>query len=189
MTEPFSTQRIRLRALEAADVRAVHEYMNDARLFGCRYIPWNLRDAAPLSLEQVEGILETWRTQKRAFTLGVEAREDGRLVGHAGLHWGWDAHCPSLSVVIAPPDQRQGLGTEATHLLLAHAFEETPAHNVSAWAGSWNGPALAFASACGFVESGRIPRAGLRRGVYVDEVLLDILRPEWCAWREDHDGA
>ena len=183
----FANEFVRLRALESTDVDALHAYMGDERLFGCRYVPWGTRDIEPFSRGQVQKILDEWGKEKKAFTLGIEVA--GAIVGHAGCHWGWDTHCPSVWIVVAPESQRQGIGSGALDLLLTHLFENTPAHNVNGWIASWNKPALAFADAHGFLQSGRIPRGGLRNGSYFDEVMIDILKPEWLARREVSHGA
>jgi len=126
---------------------------------------------------------------KKAITLGIVLRDTGELVGHAGCNWNWDAHCPSVSLAVAPAHQRAGIGSEVLGMLLTHLFEDTPAHNVNGWAPSWSEPALTFARRHGFTETGRVPRGGLRDGAWFDDVMLDILRPEWAAAREGSDGA
>jgi len=186
--ERFRNGRVMLRALEVADVDALHAYLNEPALIGRRYVPWGTRDVAPLSRAQVQTIFEEWAKEKKAFTLGVETL-DGDLVGHAGCHWGWDTHCPSTWVVIAPDHQRQGFGTAVIDLLTSHLFENTPAHNISGWVSSWNEAGLAFARRLGFKESGRIPQSGLRNGAYYDEVMIDILKPEWRERKEASNGA
>jgi len=185
----FSTERIRLRALEKKDVGALGSYLNDPCLIGRRYLPWEIRDVAPLSEMQGERILEEWGKETKGFTLGVELRESGDLVGHAGCRWRWDTHCPDVFVVVSPAHQRQGIGSEAVRLLLGYLFGETPAHSVNSWVASWNDGGLAFARSIGFTESGRIPRSGLRDGRWVEEVMIDLLRREWFEREGGSDGA
>ncbi|MDD4903795.1 MAG: GNAT family protein [Candidatus Bipolaricaulis sp.] len=187
----YETERTALRALEPEDATPIQAYLNDAALIGCRHLPWSLQDVAPVSRAQVAAAIEEWGKAKAGFTLGIEAKASGRLIGHAGCDWNWDPHCPSLAVVIAPSQQRAGLGSEVSRLLLEVLFLETPAHTVIGWLTSWNAPALAFAAAHGFSECGRIPRAGLRDGAYYDDIVVDLLRREWLARRGGggRDGA
>jgi len=190
MTEGrFETSRTILRGLEAADAERLQAYLNAPTMIGCRYVPWRIPDIAPLSRTQVEGILEAWSKEKKGFALGITLRETGELVGHGECNWHWDTHCPGIGIAIAPDHQRRGLGSEVASRLIAHLFENTPAHNVSGWVASWNEAGLAFAKRLGFAESGRIPRSGIRDGTYVDAAMVDILRPEWAAAREGADGA
>jgi len=187
-TNRLATDRIVLRAFESTDLEAVRAYLNEASMIGRRYIPWKIRDHAPLAAKQIEGVLEAWAEEKKGFTLAVELRETGELIGHAGCNWHWDTHCPGISLAISPSHQRVGLGAEVARLLLGYLFENSPAHNVSGWASDWNEPAIAFARSLGFSESGRIPRCGIRDGRFVEDVMLDILRPEWEAIREAGDA-
>ena len=188
-TTRFASERLSLRALEAEDVDALQAHLNDPALIGRRCIPWRMRDIAPLSRRQIEEIIESWAQEKKAFTLGIEMRDSGKLVGHAGCSWGWDTHCPGISVVVAAAHQRNGIGSEVLHLLLTYLFENTPAHNVNGWAASWNEAGLAFARKHGFTESGRIPRGGIRDDAYYEEVMVDILKREWMAAGGDCDAA
>jgi RimJ/RimL family protein N-acetyltransferase len=175
----FSSGRVALRALNASDADALLDCLNDPALIGRRCIPWGKRDVAPLSRKQVEEILDSWAKEKKSITLGIELQETGELVGHAGWFWGWDTHCPSVWVVVAPKRQRSGIGSEVLQILLRYLFGNTPAHNVNGWVSGWNEGGLAFARKHGFTESGRIPRGGIRDGVYYEDVMLDILKPEW----------
>ena len=187
--EHFRTERVALRALESTDAGALQTYLNDPALLGRRYIPWGMADIAPLSLSRVEEILDSWAKEKKALTLGIELRETGELVGHTGWYWGWDTHCPSVWIAVATDHQRVGIGSDVLLLLLTHLFENTPAHNVNGWIAGWNDAGLAFARAHGFIETGRIPRCGIRDGAYYQEVMVDILKPEWLTERGRSYGA
>ena len=182
-TTRFATDRITLRALEIGDAGALQTYLNEPSMIGRRCIPWKMRDEAPLSSREVEEILDSWAKEKKSIALGMEWLETGELVGHAGWSWGWDSHCPTLWLAVAPKRQRQGVASEALALLLEHLFGNTPAHNDNGWFASWNEAALQFTRKQGFTETGRVPRGGLRDGAYFDDVMVDILKPEWLAMR------
>lgn len=188
-TGRFANERLALRALEADDVEAMHAYLNEPAMIGRRCIPWAMRDTAPLSRRQVAEIIESWSKEKKAFTLGIEPRATGELVGHAQCFWGWDAHCPTVSVTVAAAHQRNGIGSDVLRLLLEYLFGNTPAHNVNGWVAGWNDPGLAFARTQGFAESGRVPRGGIRDGAYYEEVMVDILKREWIGEGGGSDGA
>jgi RimJ/RimL family protein N-acetyltransferase len=185
----FRNDRVTLRALETTDVDALHGYLNHPALVGLRYLPWEFPDTTPLSRGQVTDILEAWKKKKKALTLGIELPGSEELVGHVSLSWGWDTHCPTLGVVVAPDHQCAGLGSAALHLVLGHLFGSTPAHNVSGGTSGWNEAGIAFALHHGFTVCGRVPRAGIRDGAWFEDVIVDILRPEWVAGREVSHGA
>ena len=180
-TRLFETERLILGPFEPVDLPALHEHLNHPDLAGRRYLPWQFPEDLPLTDKQIEGIYDRWSGEERTLHLAVRSREGLVLIGHAELEWDWDPHCPYLALVIAPPCQRQGYGSEALHCLLRYLFENTSAHNVTGWVADWNQPALDFAQKHGFQLCGRSRREGMRMGAYYDGMLFDILRPEWRA--------
>lgn len=188
---PFTARdgRIALRAFEPRDVQALVAYLNDPALEGRRYLPDGFPDLAPLSTQHGEGLLDHWHKESRVWTLAIVETESGALVGHARADWEWDPHCPTASVVVAPPHQRRGFGSAALALALGFLFEEIPAHVVSTWAASWNEPALAFALRNGFHEAGRRPRSRFHAGEFYADVAFDLLHSEWEARKGARHGA
>jgi RimJ/RimL family protein N-acetyltransferase len=185
----FESLRVRLRPFENEDASTLQNLLNRPEMIGVRYLPWGIQDGYPLSKKRVEKILEKWEQEENAFTLAAVLREEAlpgnilpvspALIGYAGVDWGWDAHCPFGFVVIDPQHRRQGFGQEVLEMLTAYVFETTPAHNFSSQVADWNLAGLSFARMNGFSESGRSRRQGMRQGVPYDEILVDILRPEW----------
>jgi len=185
----FETDRTILRPIEADDAERVQELLNAPGIIGRRHMAEQIPDVAPLSRLQVEKLLGMWAEEKKGFTLGIELRQESVLVGHASCNWRWDAHCPEIGVTVCPGFQREGVGSEVVRLLLAYLFGNTPAHNVGGWVEGWNNEGIAFARSLGFSESGRIPRCGIRDGTFFEQILFDILRPEWRAWSGGSRGA
>lgn len=180
---PFEGRLIRLRAFEPDDAPAVEAYLNHPAVVGRRYVPWSFSDTAPLSGQQAAAILQQWAGTEKGLTLAVVQQASGQVVGHAGCDWEWDPHHPSVSLVIDPARQRQGLGSEALALLLGYLFDYTPAHNVACWIAGWNREGQSLARRHGFQDAGRLRRAGLHQGAYFDLVVMDLLRREWQAAR------
>jgi RimJ/RimL family protein N-acetyltransferase len=185
----FQGERVLLRAFEPGDIPELWRYLNDPGLSGRRYIPWKFPVDFPLSRKQAEEIYNQWSESEKETHLAIVPAENRGLIGHCSLDWGWDPFCPSLSIVIIPSQQRQGYGSEVLEILLGYLFENTPAHNISGEIADWNQPAREFSRAHGFQESGRWRRAGMWRGKYYDEILVDILRPEWVERGGSGDGA
>jgi RimJ/RimL family protein N-acetyltransferase len=186
----FQTERLQLRPSEPEDVPALQAYLNHPALAGRRYLPWGFPGDLPLSKKQVEGLVDKWREGTKECNLAVVLRETGQLAGHAGWDWGWDPHCPFLAAVIAPEHQRQGYGSEVVHHLLRYLYEDTPAYNVSTWVADWNEAAAQFTRQLGFRECGRSRCEGIRAGRIFDEIVYDLLRPEWQgSVRGYRDGA
>lgn len=77
----------------------------------------------------------------------------------------------------------RGLGTEATRLVVGHAFESLGLRRVSLEAYSTNHRALRVYRKVGFREVGVRPRAQLREGVWNDETLMAVTADEWAVHR------
>ena len=186
---PFQGELIRLRAFEAEDISALQKTLNHLELAGRRYIPWGFPGDFPLSKQQVEAIYKKWSEEEKGIHLAVVLRGALELIGHAECDWGWDPHCPQITVVIDPAHQGKGYGSEVVRTLVDYLFKNTPAHNISGWMAEWNQSALRFATAHGFKECGRWRWDGIRDGKIYDGVLVDILRPEWTKWVEGEGEA
>lgn len=167
-----------LRPFEPTDAAALHQLLNDPELLGRRYLD---QDRRPLSLPQVEELLEKWTKPdgetRRAITAG-EA-----FLGLGMVDPTWEPLAPFVAVVIDPTHQRRGHGTAAMDQMLAQLFGATPALAAMTWIDEWNASGLAFAEKYGFREAGRVRREGIRNGKYFATVGLDLTRLEWEAGR------
>jgi diamine N-acetyltransferase len=75
--------------------------------------------------------------------------------------------------------RNQGLGTEATKLVLDWAFTAMGLHNVLLVTFSWNLPAIRAYSKAGFREIGRRRGAVVTLGQRYDQVLMDAVADEF----------
>jgi RimJ/RimL family protein N-acetyltransferase len=75
----------------------------------------------------------------------------------------------------------QGYGTEATRLMLAHAFLTMGIHRVSLAVFAFNERAIRSYRKVGFTVEGRAREAIFRDGRFWDEISMSILEPEWRA--------
>jgi diamine N-acetyltransferase len=75
--------------------------------------------------------------------------------------------------------RNQGLGTEATRLVLDWAFTVMGLHNVMLVTFSWNLPAIRAYSKAGFREIGRRRGAVVTLGQRYDQVLMDAVADEF----------
>lgn len=78
----------------------------------------------------------------------------------------------------------QGLGTETTRCVLAHAFDHLGLHRVDLRVLSYNHRAISSYPKCGFVEERREREAVFVDGAWHDDVIMGILAHEFG----DHDG-
>ena len=77
----------------------------------------------------------------------------------------------------------RGLGTEATELMLEHAFERLGLHRVGLSVFSYNLRAIRAYEKAGFRIEGRQREAILRDGRYWDEIQMGVLVDEWVQRR------
>jgi RimJ/RimL family protein N-acetyltransferase len=178
-THLFQTDRLILNPFEPEDLLPLRECLNHPDLAGRRYTPWQFPADLPLTASQVESVLKEWSEEEKTLHLSIKKTPEQHLIGYAEANWEWDPHCTFLCLVINPAFQHQGFGSEALENLLDYLFNQTPAHNVSCWLSDWNSDGLAFALKHGFQECGRSRREGLRGSAYYDEIVVDLLRPEW----------
>jgi RimJ/RimL family protein N-acetyltransferase len=75
----------------------------------------------------------------------------------------------------------RGLGTEATQLMLQHAFERLGLHRVGLAVFSYNTRAIRAYEKAGFRIEGRLREAIQRQGEFFDEIQMGILAGEWFA--------
>jgi RimJ/RimL family protein N-acetyltransferase len=175
----WQTKRIILRPFDPEQVPTLYTHLNHPALVGRRYIPHGFPLDIPLSYQQIESILKKWGEKKQGFNLAILLPEGKEIIGHINCDWGWDTHCPYVSLVIYQPYQRNGYASEALGIFLEYIFNNTPAYNISSRIEEWNMPALEFAQKSGFTKCGRSRRVRIRNGVSCDCILVDMLKDEW----------
>lgn len=180
MISPLADDRVQLRPFTPEDAVPLAAILNHPDLAGRSYLPDSLPDI-PITPSALEKILAGREHREREVYLTIVAAQTGRLAGYVNVGWGWDALSPTLSIVVAPDLQRQGLGSSALRFMLAWIFGHLPAHTVLSFAADWNLPALEFMRKHGFHNAGASRRAHFWRGRYVDEIGMDLLRREWEA--------
>ncbi len=131
--------------------------------------------AAPTTEPLTQADAERWYAALAREPHGWVIERDGRCVGEARLHHvdpatgeGW------LAVgLFAPADRGHGAGTEATELVLGHAFGALCLGRVRLRVLAFNARALACYRRCGFREMGREP-ARLDGGEAAEDILMEV---------------
>ncbi|MFE7166173.1 GNAT family N-acetyltransferase [Streptomyces sp. NPDC057616] len=114
--------------------------------------------------------------------LAVTDRATGELVGEVVLYeWDPQARSCTFRTLIGPRGRNRGLGTEATRLIVGHAFEHLGVHRIQLEAYGHNHRALRVYEKAGFTVEGVRREAELRDGEWVDQVMMGILDREWAA--------
>ncbi len=118
-----------------------------------------------------------------SLTLAVHLRAKNRLIGSCAFSQ-LDAENGSalFHITIGEKDLwGRGYGTEATRLMLDHAFSTMGLHRVSLAVFAFNERAIRSYEKVGFVVEGRAREAIFRDGRFWDEISMSMLASEWRA--------
>jgi diamine N-acetyltransferase len=164
---------IRLRAPERSDLPTFVRWFNDAE------VTEFLLRGPPLSMEQEEGWYDGLLNREgRVFSI---VTLDGKLIGNVGIHRiNYTERNADVGIVLGEKDfWSRGYGTDALTVLLRYMFDELNMERVSLFADSRNGRALACYEKVGFRKEGVLRHSRWKDGVYIDDVVLSVLRSEW----------
>jgi [ribosomal protein S5]-alanine N-acetyltransferase len=141
-----------------------------------------LRDSGPMTDEEADawyaGLVRAAADRSRA-TWAIDV--DGELAGLAFLQGirEVDAKARFAIGLLSPAVCGRGYGSEATRLVLAHAFGTMGLHRVDLRVLAFNQRAIAMYRRCGFVEEG-LERDSCRMGPdWYDDVMMGILDHEF----------
>jgi RimJ/RimL family protein N-acetyltransferase len=118
-----------------------------------------------------------------SLTLAVHLRAKDRLIGSCAFsQLDSDNGSALFHITIGEKDQwGHGYGTEATRMMLGHAFTSMGLHRVGLAVFEFNERAIRSYEKVGFVVEGRARDAINRDGRYWDEIDMSMLESEWRA--------
>ncbi|MFI5226110.1 MAG: GNAT family N-acetyltransferase [Candidatus Limnocylindrales bacterium] len=139
----------------------------------------------PMRPDEIERFFAARVVGSDSLALAVHIRETGRLIGTCAFsQLDGDNGTALYHITIGEKDcWGHGYGTEATRLMLGHAFENLGLHRVGLTVFAFNERAIRSYRKVGFIVEGRSRESILRDGRYWDEVSMSILAPEWQAIR------
>lgn len=169
-----------LRELVIGDWPAVHTWSSRTEV--CRYQPWG-PDTPAETRAYVEGVLRAAAQRPRTeYTLGVELRETGRLIGAASLFVrSAPLRAGEIGYFLHPDSWGRGLGTEIARLLLRTGFERFGLHRISATCDPRNVASARVLRKVGMHHEGRLRHAMLIRDGWRDSDVYGIPEHEWGA--------
>jgi len=137
----------------------------------------------PMRPEEIDRFFAARVVGSDSLALAVHIRESGRLIGSCAFsQLDGDNGTALYHITIGEKDcWGHGYGTEATRLMLGHAFDNLGLHRVSLTVFAFNERAIRSYRKVGFVVEGRSRESILRDGRYWDEVSMSILDHEWQA--------
>lgn len=137
----------------------------------------------PLTTDQERAWYDAQQDDEGTMNFTIYELPDHRPVGTTALaHIDLRHGTAEFGILIGEPDARgRGYGTEATRLVLRHAFDAVGLHSVVLGVYSFNEVAIRAYRRAGFREIGRRREAHLLDGRRWDEVWMECLAPEFRA--------
>jgi RimJ/RimL family protein N-acetyltransferase len=136
--------------------------------------------------DEVERFFEARVAGVGSLALAIHLAESDRLIGTCAFsQLDGDNGSALFHITIGEPDcWGHGFGSEATALMLEHAFGVLGLHRVSLAVFEYNERAIRAYRRVGFSLEGRSREAIWREGRFWDEIQMSILEDEWRAIRE-----
>jgi RimJ/RimL family protein N-acetyltransferase len=138
---------------------------------------------SPMQPEEIERFFAARALGSDSLAMAVHVRESGVLVGTCALsQLDADNGSALFHITIGEKDAwGHGYGTEATRLMIDHAFGGLGLHRVALTVFSFNERAIRSYRSVGFVVEGRAREAIWREGRWWDEISMSILDADWQA--------
>ncbi len=180
-------ERALLRPFTPADIDAMAAVLADPevnRLTGSVHSTAEATGRPAVHDDATRRWYETRADQDDRLDLAIVDRVTDRCVGEVVLnHWEPENQACSFRILVGPQGRDRGLGSEATRLMLRHAFTATDLYRVELAVYAVNPRARHVYERAGFTVEGTRRAAFVLDGERVDEVLMAVLRPEWeAAW-------
>lgn len=177
-------ERIRLRALEKDDLPLFVEWLNDPE------VTRGVMQYLPISFQDEEDWFDNMRKQpKDRHPMMIEIHQDGQWlpIGDCGLGGiDWRVRSAEFGIVIGDKTQwGKGYGTEASKLMLKHAFLTLNLNRVMLRVFGDNPRARHVYEKIGYQFEGTLRQAHYHHGKYIDIHIMSVLRDEWLERNTD----
>jgi len=172
------TDRLRINALSPGDAPTLFNYRSHSEV--ARFQSWR-----PGSVDEARAFIARnastpFHQNDSWYQLAVRSADTDELLGDLGVHFlGDDGHQVEIGFTIAPPHQRQGLGTLAVAALLDYLFTVLNKHRVFASVDPRNEASLALLRSVGMRPEAHFRQSLFWKGEWVDDVVFGLLRSEW----------
>jgi len=180
--EVLTGSRVILRRHVPANLAAFRRWYADpeiARL--ARY------QETPMRPEEIERFFAARVLGTDALAMAIHERSTGRLVGTCAFsQLDADNGSALYHITIGEPDVwGSGYGTEATRLMMDHAFGTLGLHRVALFVFEFNERAIRAYQRVGFVLEGRARQSVRREDRWWDELAMSMLDTDWQQLRAE----
>jgi RimJ/RimL family protein N-acetyltransferase len=141
---------------------------------------------APMRAEEIERFFAARVVGADALAMAIHERVSDRLVGTCAFsQLDGDNGSALYHITIGEKDAwGRGYGTEATRLMLDHAFGRLGLHRIALFVFEFNERAIRTYRRCGFVIEGRARESIFRDGRWWDELAMSVLETDGQRLRE-----
>ena len=142
---------------------------------------------APMRPDEIERFFAARVVGDDALAMAIHELATDRLVGTCAFsQLDGDNGSALYHITIGENDVwGRGYGTEATQLMLDHAFGTLGLHRIALFVFEFNERAIRAYRRCGFVIEGRARESIFRDGRWWDELAMSVLERDWRRLREE----
>ena len=144
----------------------------------------------PMRPDEIERFFAARALGPESLAMAIHVRADDRLIGSCAFsQLDPDNGSTLFHITIGERDAwGHGYGTEATQLMVDHAFGTLALHRIALAVFEFNERAIRSYRRVGFRDEGRAREAIRRDGRWWDELQMSLLESDWRAMRaEAHD--
>lgn len=170
-------QHVYLRPTEVTDTPLIQRWINDPQ------VRQYLLPTSPCNEIAERRFIESTAQSEHDYILAIVRKSDDRHVGQTGLHGvNWVDRHARFGIFIGENDARgQGLGGEATMLMMKFAFEQLNLHRVELDVYDFNKRARGLYERLGFFHEGTRRDSHWRGGSYCNADTFSMLDREYFA--------
>ncbi|MBI3749838.1 MAG: GNAT family N-acetyltransferase [Chloroflexi bacterium] len=146
---------------------------------------------SPMRPEEIDRFFEARVVGRDALAMDIHEQTTDRLIGTCEFSQLDGENGSALyHITIGEADAwGRGYGTEATRLMLDHAFGTLSLHRIGLFVFEFNERAVRAYRRCGFVIEGRSRESIWRDGRWWDELAMSVLESDWRQLRKERASA
>jgi RimJ/RimL family protein N-acetyltransferase len=135
----------------------------------------------PMRPDEIDRFFQLRALGTESLTMAIHEATTDRLIGSCAFSQVDGENGSAMyHITIGEKDMwGRGLGTEATQLMLDHAFGTLGLHRIALTVFAFNERAIRAYQRCGFVIEGRSRESIWRDGRWWDELAMSVLSSEW----------
>jgi len=179
--ETIEGDRVVLRRHTPDNLAAFQRWYSDPRVVRLtRY------QDGPMRPDEIERFFAVRALGTDSLAMAIHTRDGNRLIGTCALsQLDADNGSALFHITIGEIDAwGRGYGTEATRLMVGHAFDGLGLHRVGLSVFAFNERAIRSYRSVGFVIEGRAREAIWREGRWWDEISMSLLADDWTGLRD-----